>query len=116
MKRILEIKLAIDKQNLEAFRKASRNMKKLMDYRMAKAVTKIVKSHQGTQKAKEKFIKIMENITSFSRKNIPMRTKKIMKQRGIVLSQSQDLTGEIDLRKTNPKLHKELKVLVAHRG
>jgi hypothetical protein len=119
MKRLLEIKLAMDMQNLEAFRKASRNMKKLMDYRMSKAVTKIVKSHKGTEKAKDKFIKMMETITSFSRENIPLRTVKIMQQKGLYFSQgpqSQQLSSKIDLRKVNPKLHQELKVVVAHRG
>lgn len=119
MKRLLEMKLAIDMQNLEAFRKASRGMKKLMDYRMSKAVTKIVKTHKGTEKAKDNFIKMMENITSFSKLNIPLRTLKRMEQKGILVSQSpqnHQSFSKLDLRKTNPKLYKELKVKPAHPG
>jgi hypothetical protein len=110
------MKLAIDQQNLEAFRKASRNMKKLMDYRMAKAVTKILKNHTGTQKAKAKFISSMEHITSFSKSNIPLSTLKRMEQKGIYFSQGTIPPAKVDLRKANPELYKKHKVAVVHTG
>jgi len=116
IKKLLEMKLAIDKQNLEQFKKASLGLKKNMDYKMAKAVKTVIKSHKGANLVKDSFLKTLDSVCSFSREKIPLNTLKRMHKKNMNISvtgsqvqKNQSQLADLDLRKSDPQLHAQLK-------
>jgi len=86
MKKLLEIKMSIDKQNLEAFKKASKNMKVQMQYNMFKASKAIIKNSLAGIIIKNRFLKTLDDLGSFSKDKIPLSTLKKMKKKNILSS------------------------------
>lgn len=72
IRKILEIQIAIAKEDLAAFHKASRGMNQSMTYNMSNAIKKIVKSNKGVNKVTKSFLDTLENVGSFSREKIPL--------------------------------------------
>lgn len=110
IKRLFEIKIGFDTQNLESFQKAGKSMKKAMDYQMAKAVSKVVKSHKGAIKLRDAFLKLLEDISSFRKDKIPLKTLRRMVDKNVIQINDGKLTSG-GLKKTNPRLHQRLKVM-----
>lgn len=117
VRKILEISLAISKNNLDAFRKASRGMNQSMTYKMSNVVKKVVKTHKGSMKITTAFINLLDNIGSFERDKIPLSTMRRLYQKNFIshsVYTSSELSYKpqtgINLKKADYQRHAELKV------
>ena len=90
IKKLLEMQIAIEKENLEAFRVASKNMEMKMAYQMAIAVKTVVKNHKGAMKVRDNFLKLLEDLCSFTKDKIPMRTLKKMQTKNLAFGTASD--------------------------
>lgn len=114
----MEMKVALAKENLEAFHRASRGMNQSMTYNMANALKKLVKSHKGVMKITNSFLDLLENVGSFSRDKIPISVLRRMHSKKLLGSAyysggsmtGQLLAGYVKLKKSNPEKYSVLKV------
>lgn len=117
IRKMLEIKIALAKEDLAAFHKASRGLNQSMTYSMSNAIKKVVKSHKGTLKITKSFLDLLENIGSFQRDKIPlMLLRRMYVKRYITASVyggysqgSKVAVSNLSLKKNNPALYAKLK-------
>jgi hypothetical protein len=116
MKKLLEIKMSVDKQNLEAFKKASKNMKVQMQYNMFKASKALVKNSLAGLIIKNRFLKTLDDLGSFSKEKIPLNTLKKLRKKNIIASNlSADRMEMLDattLKLKNPDAYSKYQVVV----
>lgn len=109
MKKLLEIQMSVEKQNLEAFKKASKNMKVQMQYNLFKASKALIKNSLAGIIIKNRFLQTLDDLGSFSKDKIPLNTLKKMKKKNILASNlSADKIDMLDgaaLKMKNPELH-----------
>lgn len=109
MKKLLEIQMSVEKQNLEAFKKASKNMKVQMQYNLFKASKALIKNSLAGMIIKNRFLRTLDDLGSFSKDKIPLSTLKKMKKKNILASNlSADKIDLLDggaLKFKNPEVH-----------
>lgn len=109
MKKLLEIQMSVEKQNLEAFKKASKNMKVQMQYNLFKASKALIKNSLAGMIIKNRFLRTLDDLGSFSKDKIPLSTLKKMKKKNILASNlSADKVDMLDgatLKFKNPEVH-----------
>ena len=119
IRKMLEIKIALAKEDLAAFHRASRGMNQSMTYNMSNAIKKLVKSHKGVTKITKSFLDLLENVGSFSKDKIPlmllrrMYLKKYMTSQaygGSAFANKPIAVGNLSLKKTDPVKHATIKV------
>ena len=114
---MLEIKIALAKEDLAAFHKASRGFNQSMTYSMSNAIKKVVKNHKGTMKITKSFLDLIENVGSFSREKIPlMLLRRMYVKRYITASVYGGYTqgnkmevGNLSLKKNDPVKYAKIK-------
>lgn len=124
VRKMLEISLAVNKHNLDAFRTASRGMNQAMTFRMSTVVKKVLKSHKGQHRITLEFINLLENIGSFQRDKIPISTMRRMTQKNYIThamyanpaDTANKPLSDISLRKSDYRKHAELKVYLIQPG
>ena len=126
MRKILEIKIATAKEDLEAFRKASRGLNQSMTYNMSNAIKKVVKSHKGVAKVTKSFLDLLDNIGSFSKDKIPLSVLRRMYAKRYIGGSSypgatlsgfgtvKDSKGTFSLKRSDPEKYSQLKVAPYH--
>lgn len=108
VRKILEVFLGLKKNNLDAFRKASRGMNTSMSYKIANAVKQVMKSHKGAQKISASFLTVLDNVGGFQKDKIPISLLRQMYQKGYISHSNYNqgdgykaLLQNLSLRKSN---------------
>lgn len=115
---MMEIKIGIAKEDLEAFHKASRGMNQAMTYGMSNAIKKVMKGHKGAAKVTKAFLDTLENVGSFRKDKIPLSLlKRMFKKRYITATafggsgslSHQNITN-VSLKKNDHQTYSRLKM------